>query len=469
MPDFASQSALIDKVLANDTSVDLSSIVDVLALFSSGTNAGCYGPSIVYATHQDAGSGLDNGTLPSGDLGLWTATDSATGSPCIAAEMSKRVTGVKARAVQGLVLAAAMRGVIAASGGLLAMPAAGSTTDITTAFQTLLRAKVPALTTANVIVATVGLNGAGTTYTYRLVLNTGSMSGLTGIGGEVLLTHTPGASAATQYDGVLQVAVFTNDPDPAFGCTDATDPTNASLYQRSVVSTLKYSRNGSQIDFGSRDSSYCGHPAGSTSSTNWAAEVASLTSDGQLDPTVKLLSNTRGTTNGWRGNFSRFAGSYSRTTVAGDFLYAWQAGTGDSNSRTLAMHTSYDSSSDTRSLQGFFAFAGDVATTGGDLLGMICNWAGPGNSHTPLSFFQSQTASLGPSDSAYVAGTSKITYAPTTSCSSTTTQFELDIGASHSLAVNEGVGTAADLDAPSGSLTVEGEIESRGYAKPSMF
>jgi len=315
----------------------------------------------------------------------------------------------------------------------------------------------------------VGLNSAGTTYTYRLVLDTGSMSGLTGIGGEVILTHTPGTSAATQYDGVLQVAIFTNNPDPAFGCTDATDPSNPSLYQRATVSTLKYSRNGSQIDFGSRDGSYCGHPAGSTSSTNWAAEVASFGSDGQLDPTVKLTGNTRGTTNGWRGNFSRFAGSYDRSTVAGDFLYAWQAGTLDGNSRSLAMHTSYDSSSDTRSLQGFFSFAGDIATTNGDLLGMICNWAGPGNSHTPLSFFQSQTASLGPSDSDYLAGTSKITYAPTDSCSSTTTQFEIDIGTGHSLTANEGVGTTASLDAPIGSLTVEGEIESRGYAKPSMF
>jgi hypothetical protein len=37
------------------------------------------------------------------------------------------------------------------------------------------------------------------------------------------------------------------------------------------------------------------------------------------------------------------------------------------------------------------------------------------------------------------------------------------------IAAGEGVGTTNDLDVPTGANSVQQEIESRGFAKPSLF
>ena len=165
----------------------------------------------------------------------------------------------------------------------------------------------------------------------------------------------------------------------------------------------------------------------------------------------------------------RFGGDFDVETAEGDFLYTWQAGTGDDKSRMFAVDTSYNVVTDVYDLQGFFGFAADIATTQGDLLGMICNWAGPGNNHTPTAKFQSQRAILSAGSTTFTVptGGSKIVYAPTNSCSSTLTSY--DVNVDNTVAANEGVGTAADLDAPSGSNTVQQEIESRGFAVPNLF
>jgi len=451
------QAVVIDKVLNGDTSISLASVLNLGVIFQGSNNASCYGPTLAYSTHQDASGGQPAaGTLPSGDLGLWTATQGAT-QPCIAAQLNARVAGVKGRTKQGLLLMAVMR--LAVANNSLTMPAAGNSIDLKSVLQTTLSA-VPAFAAVTVDAATLALDSAGTMYTYRLALSTGS--GATARSGEVILKHTPGGSA-TAYSGVMQVAGFHLSNDNAFGCTDHVD---GALFKVANVSTLKYSRAGSAVEFGSRDAHYCGH-ASSTASSNYAADVATFTSDGQLDPSIKLTSIVRGATLGWRGNFTRFAGAYDRVNVDGNFLFAWQAGTGDGNSRSLAAHVDYNSSTSTRTLSGYFGFAGDVATTNGSLLGMICNWAGPGNSHTPAARFQSQTATLASSATAYTLATSKITYAPTNTCSSTTTAYDVNVNGT--IAAGEGVGTTNDLDVPTGANTVQQEIELRGFVKPSLF
>lgn len=461
-PDLKAQAEVIEKVLSGDSAVSLEPLLDLAKLFTLSTNANCYGPSMPYANHENAGGGASSGTLPSGDLGLWKETEGAT-TPCIAAQLNQRVAGVKHRTKQGLMMMAVMRRVVAANS--LTLPAAGSSLNIKSNLQTRFDL-VAALSGVTVDAATISLNSGGTIYTYRLVVSKGT--GSNAKTGEVILKHTPGASS-TSYSGVMQVAGFSLGNDPAFGCSDQT---SGSDYKLAQVSTLKYSRSGTTVAFGSRDGSFCGAPA--TSSTNYGADVASFTSDGQLDPTVAItgggMTPARGSTLGWRGNFTRFAGDYDKVTVDGSFLYAWQAGSGDSHSRALAAKASYNTATETRTLKGYFGFAGDIATTNGSLLGMICNWAGPGNSHTPAGSFQSQTATLTSAASGYVVATpsdSKITYAPTNSCSSTTTEF--DANADGTLASSEGAGVTSALDVPSGSNTVQQEIVSRGYTVPSLF
>jgi hypothetical protein len=455
-------AASVERVLAGDPLLSWSDVLDLDRLFAAGGNANCYGPSLAYAHHENAGGASDSGTFPGGDLGLWLEYE-AGAQPCVAAQLNRRIEGVKGKTQQGLLLMAALRRSVEASASLL-MPEPSATTDVTAEFEAKLHA-APKFASVDVRSATIARDASGSTYTYRVVFDKGGVGAATRFG-EIVMVHTPG-STDTSYQGVMRVASFSLSGDAAFGCNDAKDSAS-SLFQVADVSTVNYRRADSKLAFSSRSGNYCGHP-GSAASTSYATEVAAFTGAGELDPLVKLTSSTRGSSKGWRGNFARFAGDYDLDTVEGDFLYAWQAGPLDSNARSLALDASYNSVTQARTLQGFFGFAGEISTSNGALLGMICNWAGPGNSHTPEAEFQSQTATLSAGSTNFVipSGGSKLSYAPTNSCSSTTTEF--DKNADQTLALGEGAGTLSDLDVPSGGRSVQQEIESRGFALPSLY
>lgn len=459
----------IEAVLAGDTRVSLGGLLSFGNLFLAGANAGCYGPRLLYANHED-GSGTESGLLPGGDLGLWQATDAASGQPCVVAQLNARTAGVKHVTRQGLLLMAAMRAAITHSAGALALPVAGTSTDLTTPFSTALAA-LPALTGwtgLTVQAATVSLDLSGKTYTYRLAV--GQDAGTSaGRSGEIVLQHRPGATAVA-YSGVLRVAGFDLTSDASAGCSDRMA---GGRYQRARVTTVRYSRHGAQVDFGARSAQYCGAPA-RLADADHAGQVAAFTAAGELDPAVALAAGApgsavvAGTATGWRGNFDRFGGVYDRTTGAGQFLSVWQAGPGDSHARALAASSGYDGSADRRTVQGYFAFTDALATTDGRLLGMVCNWAGPGASHTPAARFQSQTAALDGLASSFVATSSRLVYAPTRACASTTTLF--DANADGTLTAGEGLGTLPTLDAPASSaLSVQDELLSRGYRQPGYF
>jgi hypothetical protein len=461
-PGIKADAVMVERLATGDTGVVLGGVLDPNKLFGSGgNNATCYGPTLVYSAHDDGPDAVP-AQLPSGDLGLWRPTEAATTQPCIAAQLNAKVSGVKGRVRQGLLLMAVMRKTATA------LPAAGASVDIRSSLETVL-AGVPSFSGVTVDAATIGLDAGGALYTYRLVISAGS--GVNAVSGEVVMKHTPGASS-TEYSGVMQVAGFQLSNDVAFGCSDELDGTTG-RYKVARVSTLKYTRDGRDVGFGSREAQYCGHAsaADATYPTDFAAQVAAKTSDGQLDPAVKLGSGfpaVRGGAKGWRGSFNRFAGAYDRVTVDGDFLFAWQAGVGDGHSRAMAAHSRFNTVTEIRSLDGYFAFAGDVATTDGTLLGMVCNWAGPGNNHTPVAKFQSQSATLAAAATEFTLGASLIAYAPTKSCSASGT-MSFDVDANGTLSAGEGASTSAALDAPSGSNTVQQEIDARGFVKPSLF
>lgn len=458
-PELSAHADALEKILSADTSVTLADLLDLAGLFGmADAHAACYGPQVLYASHDDGG-GTAAGQLPSGDVGLWLANE-APGRPCAVAQMGKRVRGVKHQTLQGLLLAAVMRQTVAAS-STLAMPAAGGSTDLATELAARL-AGLPAAAGVGVAAASIALDGAGQ-YTYRLVLTHGS--GASARRGEVILRHTPGADAR-HYSGTLQVAGFTLDSDVAFGCSDEVDSASG-RFKVARLSTVAYSRADAAIGFGARSAHYCGHPVAGTGSDD-GAQVAGLTADHQLDPAVKLSGSTRGAATGWRGNFTRYAGDFDRSTAAGSFLMAWQAGPGDSHSRALAARATVNSATGDRTLDGWFAYAGDLASSTGALQGMICNWAGPGHSHATNTRFQSQTATRAAAATAWTLGSSKITYAPTVSCNSVTTQFDVD--ANGTLDAGEGLGTSANLDGLTGGRTsVDSELASRGYSQPTRF
>jgi hypothetical protein len=455
-------ATVVENVLSGEASVDLGSVLDFQKLFALASNSSCYGPSLAYATHENALFGSASGTLPGGDLGLWLEYENGT-EPCVTAQLSRRVRGIKNQSMQGLLMMAAMRRTVAASSAL-AMPAASVTTDLTVEFETLLHGYV-AFAAFDVSAATISLDTTGAIYTYRLALDNGA-TGTARKVGEIIMTHTPGSSSSA-FSGVLKIAAFSLSSDAAMGCNDVKDSATG-MFQVANVGTLRYTRSGTALSFSSRSGNYCGHPS-STASSAYGAEVASYTPAGELDPTVALTSSTRGSIKGWIGSFSRFAGDFELESVEGDFLYGWQAGTQDGRSRMLALNATYNSVTDVRTVQGFFGFGADIGTSDGSMLGMICNWAGPGNNHNPVAKFQSQVAALSPTADRFTiaSGGSKITYAPTNSCNSTTTQFDANVD--HTLAAGEGAPTVNNLDVPSGPNSVEQEIEARGFLSPALY
>lgn len=433
---------------------------------ATSVNAGCFGPTITYANHDDGTPA--SGMLPSGDLGMWVATDTDTSQPCAAAELNKRLNKVKKQSHQAMLMMAAMRRAVAAS-TTLSMPSAGATTDLTSAMSTAISAVA---SSASIGAATISLNGAGTQYTYRLVVSRGT--GASAESAEIVIRHTPGASA-TQFTGVMAITVSQllqqSPATDAMGCSDQTTTIGSTTYYKAATATtLRYDRNGTALKFGTRSGNYCGAP--SSSSTNYLADIASTDANGELDPAIHLSGgNTRGTTTGWRGNFGRFAGDLDKDTQAGDFVYVWQAGNLDGAGRGFAVHTTYNSSTEARALNAYYGYTAAITGTSAgtsSLLGMICNWAGPGNSHTPNGNFQSQGLTLASSATSWTLGSSLITYAPTVSCNSSSS-MTFDANANGSIGTGEGASTTHNLDSKGTSTSVETEIESRGYAKPTYF
>jgi len=468
---------LLEKILDGDATLTpavVRGLVNLGALFGeSNTNASCYGPNVQYATHQDGAPAA--GTLPSGDVGMWleNETTPAGSEPCVAAQMSKRVRGAKRQTQQALLMAAMMRRAVAASTSL-SMPAAGTTTDLTTEFA----ARIAALGMASpptVVSATVALDGGGTVHTYRLVLTNGG-TGSALKRGEMILRHTKGSSS-TVYNGTLQVAGFTFGSDPVFGCSDQKSGAD---FKVAYVTTVKYNRNAANVGFSARQSHYCGHPTSMTSAgTDDTAGVASFTGN-ELDPSVKIpqagTPAPQSGVKGWRGDFTRYAGDYDRTTAEGNFFLAWQAGPGDSLSRSLAATSEFNSATGTRTVKGYYAYGSEISTASASFVqrGMVCNWAGPNANQTPIMKFQSQAATKASGATLFTLspGTSKITYAPTNSCNSTTTSFDVDAGVlpATGLTVGEGVGITNNLDGLTGTnTTVDQEVKSRGWTKPTLF
>lgn len=447
---------------------------------SSVNNASCFGPSVGYTGHDDWTAptmqhATADGNLPSGDLGMWTSmstdnfgTNLAPNDitqPCAIAQLNKRLDGTKKQVRQAMLLMAGLRRLITVS-DTLDMPTAGNATNVQAALSTVL-AGITELNGTTVDSASVSLNGAGTLYTYRITLSTGS--GATAKQGEIVIQHTPGASA-TQFSGVLQITAAQLGSDGAFGCNDETTTIGGTSYFNvATVTTIRYDRNGTAMDIGARTGFYCGAPA--PSSTSYIDDLATLDVDGMLDFGTHLNgNNNRAGVKGWRGNVSRFGATMDIDTLAGDFVYIWQAGNLDGMSRAFAVHTTHNSVSEARGLDAYFGFSNaiDDVVANMDLRGMICNWAGPNNSHTPNTKFQSQSASLGASATVWSLDSSKITYAPTTSCDSSST-MNFDVNANNTVGAGEGASVANDLDTLTTGTDVPDELSDRGFTRPNFF
>jgi hypothetical protein len=454
-PEGQSLSDFIDRVASGRRVPDGASLPWTL-FFDSYTAANCYGPSVSYQGHDDAGSGSNSGTLPGGDTGMWLSRNGnqTTGKPCSAAQLDALLNPIKRRTNAVLLLGARMKALAGSN-----MPTAGNTLDLSTSvnsfFQTLLSGGAQATLNAATITNNSGV------YTYFMDISLTVNSSIRRI--LLKVVHNGNSS---NFSGLASYLVSNASNTCASGSGVLVN-----------VGTLRYIKSSStEMNQSVREAPYCANASsiGSDFST-----VVALTSDGELDPSQTGSATDSTTSTGWSqngGGFKRFGSTINPSTHEGNYKFAWQAGVNDSHSRMFAMNISYNTATEVRTGQAFFGFSDPMSSTGSgsfNLLGMICNWAGPGNSHTPNSNYQYQKIVLGASstewDISTDTGANQLSYAPTNNCNSSAS-MTYDVDANGTIASGEGSSVTNALDTlDSGTSTIQGTIEARGFSNPNYF
>jgi hypothetical protein len=181
--------------------------------------------------------------------------------------------------------------------------------------------------------------------------------------------------------------VFSGEPTGA--CENNEDTLTDALsivYEKASADSLNYEV---------RKATFCGEQA-----------LADVITDGEVNAS------------GWAGNYHYALFNMDPTTFEGNFEYAWQAGSGDSNTRAFNLSLTKDAE-ETVSGCGYFGYGPAVTA---DNLGIIdefiCNWAGPGNSHEGLLKAQRQCMTKSTTDTEFqsVSANLDIVYAPTVNC-----------------------------------------------------
>ena len=416
-------------------------------------DATCYGPRVKYQNHPDGADGTPP-ELPDGDVGIWTRLDdnalTGTGHACAAAELDARMSDVTERTNTALMTLASMINV--ASGAGKSLPSAGSSLDLTADMNTALSGGPASLSFAT---ATIEQSATGGVWTYTVRFSFVDGTSLSH-NAEIKMTHTPGASSK-QYDGLLTYAVTRG----------TVLPRNCPSFNVDV-GTLKYSRTSlTAATLVQREGNYCG--AGTA--TDLANSVAKFSSDGQLDPADKW-----DLVKGWANDFNRFGAEYDPTTSKGKYIFGWQAGYGDGNSRLFNIGLNYNSTTEQRDGEAYYGYGLDIPSSDGQIQGFICNWAGPNGDHTLKDYFQRQFISYNDTTGLWesAASASNITYAPVNSCAyAGGTSFIYDKNGNYDLSDDTaGAATVLDLaDKTFGTTTyasVPLAIQGRGMTLPSV-
>ncbi|KZN56618.1 hypothetical protein N474_10725 [Pseudoalteromonas luteoviolacea CPMOR-2] len=431
----------IDALLDGET--PLLDVFRVRSFYRNSTNADCFGPQVSYQGHPDsADPATDSGTLPSGDLGLWLASDS-DGNACAVAQTNALLDGTKERSRMALMTLASM--VSAAIDDGSGLPEDGASIDLTTQMNS------KGLASVNFSAASISLSAGIWQYSVTLEYTVGSST----YDIDLSMTHTPGGDR-TNYTGLLNYSV-----EGEVGVSGIELPGgNCSQNQRTLVGSLAYERTEQQMSLQARTATLCGHTVS-----------GAFNSDQQVD--VKNKYHSIDNPDGWSENFAIFGANFDLTSLAGDYAYVWQAGVNDSHSRILNIGFN-DASLENG--EAHFGYGTDIDETNGLIQGFICNWAGPGNDHTLQAYTQRQFFEYDTSTSTYLGNEHRanIEYAPTNSCDyDGAGSFVFDIDVSGVLGdISQEDATmpfSNDLWAPTDpTLTVAESILARGLEVPDI-
>ncbi|MCC2678793.1 MAG: hypothetical protein K0R29_1369 [Pseudobdellovibrio sp.] len=364
--------------------------------------ANCYGPSVSWVNHElDASSG----TWPGGDLGIWDASDALTGEACSAAQLNAQLRGAISIVDTAQFIAAGMACVANKNNQLL--PAAPSSSLDLTSFMSgivTINATTMTVTSAGILREANDTSG-NSVYVTTLAGTAGTKTF------EIRVKHIPTSSDDSTNKGKISVKMTDTSGG---GSTDG-----ASLeYEKNSATSAKLLLKKTNFNGTSGDPF--------VSSTNFSVDYSKP----------------------WNNNADYLLASLNPSDFTGTFAYAWQAGSGDSHSRTFNAIIAESSglvASDT-----FFGFGPRMQSGPGTIDGMICAWTGPDQNHTPVPFVQHQQLLLdssGPLSSGIFLpnGINNITFDPVADC---------EAASSTTMAVSWFDGSVSQTVSVSSTLTV---------------
>lgn len=378
----------IEQILDGSTPVHCT--FDPELFLTVSEDAGCFGPLVEYENHADEGTG-SNGVLPTGDVGLWTEEDAATGTPCTAAELTARMDSISDKSLASLMGLASM--VCTIKTNSLSMP------DATTPSVDLI--SYMSATDTTFTAATINYDSTTGAYSYALDFTYASSSQSYLM--SVDMEHTPDTGGA--YEG--QVSYLVNDTFIGGNC-----PTTDVTYNGS----LQYDRDGlEQMATQVREGLFC-NPDPTTLVDGRTA--------GLVDPSDKYSSSNPA---GWGNDMSIFTANYNPVDLNGSYSYSWQAGPQDSDSRifNLVVDNTVDedgNATDDQTGKAFFGYGEDIEFTNGAIEGFICNWAGPNADHNLIDQVQYQEVDYDATSGTLTSVAANIEYAPVNDC-----EYDADI------------------------------------------
>lgn len=393
LQDFDTEKDELQDMLGGTTASECSF---TLNLFSPALiSPTCYGPQIDYQNHPD-GAGGESGQLPPGDLGIWNAAEN--GEACAAVKVNQLVDAVGAQVDSAVSIFAS----IACSLNVneVELPAVGESLDLVDEFASILSENSIVGTVVTIASLARAADDDEGHAVYDFAFEGSVSDGELTIPVRLYLRHIPLDDDNATYKGKLSF-VFEGEAHVDLEGSGENDTHAGSvLYHKSAANAMTLRLKEAQY-----------RPA------EGIADPLDLTTY-DIDATNTYEEDS---TNGWQNNLNYALFAIDPQNGTGSYAYAWSAGSGDSHTRVF--NATVEAAEDgTKSGCAYYGYGpqAKLNVNLGTIDGMICNWAGPGNSHQTNQLVQRQCviediAGQFITDTAADRGI-KILYAPTNSC-----------------------------------------------------
>ena len=393
--DFEEKKEALDDVLSDETIAE-GTIADCIAALPGlppTVSPQCYGPSIDYTNHPDYDSNQvqnefspgEDGQLPTGDLGLWVEVEPNSNTACSAAKLNDLVA--KAAYNVDLAIGTMAMMVCAAAIEEEELPTTeGESIDLSN----ILGTDVSIVNITSATITREDFDDDSEAYTSEISGTISSNSEAFSI----TVRHSPETET-----GLLQLERGSGEKR---GVSVVYDIGEDSMSYKLVSAQFR----GDEGD----------------------AEVA-YADDGQITLQTKDDVGNPPITEGNDGDVHVMIATVDLESGHGNVAYGWNAGGRDDHYRVLNVMTSETSTTTdevtttVESGHAYYGYAPSPSSSTPEVLdldlsqddaGMICNWAGPGNSHTTTESLQYQELLLTEGD--WAAEVSNVLYAPTTTC-----------------------------------------------------